>query len=155
MKDSVKLAISILICFIAWLIWTIFTVPSIQTRYVTLHRPNFTLPNYVFSPIWTLLYIMMWIAFFSVWKRIKPKESRFPLKFFIAHLFVNALWPIVFFWLKSMIWWLIVVIILWVMILAIIVMFKKISSFAVIMLLPYLFWVSFAIALNFSFMMLN
>lgn len=149
MKNIFKLIISILICQSAGLIGSVFTAPAIQGWYSNLIRPSFSPPNWLFGPVWTLLYILMGIAFYLIW--VKRGVSIL----FIIHLFFNALWSVLFFGLKNPLLALIDLIIIWLFILVLIISFYKIKKLAAWLLVPYLFWVSFAGALNLYIWVLN
>ncbi|MCX6794092.1 MAG: tryptophan-rich sensory protein [Candidatus Gottesmanbacteria bacterium] len=144
-----KLLVSILICLSAGFIGSLFTFAAIPTWYVTLSKPAFSPPNWLFGPVWTALYILMGIALSLVWKKKKVR------KLFFIHLAFNAGWSIVFFGLHSIFGGMVVIIILWGFIVAIIREFYRIDRRAAYLLIPYLVWVSFATLLNFSLLLLN
>ncbi|OGZ32501.1 MAG: TspO protein [Candidatus Portnoybacteria bacterium RBG_13_40_8] len=150
MKNFVKLIISVVVCEFAGAIGSFFTTPAVRGWYPTLIKPSFNPPNWLFAPVWTTLFLMMGIAMFLIWK----KEKR-GLTIFFAQLFFNVLWSIMFFGLKSPLLGFIVIVILWFLILATIVKFFKVSKTAGWLLVPYIFWVTFASILNFSILILN
>lgn len=131
-----KLIISILIPQIIGGLGAVFTTPKIQSWYMTLNKPFFSPPNWVFGPVWTLLFLMMGISLYLRWGK--------NLKWFWVQLFLNLLWSIIFFGLEKPGWALIEIFILWWAI------FKTIKSFGKTgkLLYPYLAWVSFATLLN-------
>jgi benzodiazapine receptor len=154
--DILKLFISIIICQSAGFIGSIFTTPSIPTWYAFLKKPSFTPPNWLFGPVWITLYILMGISAFLVWKKGLGTEGvKLALCIFIVQLIFNALWSIVFFGQQSIFGGIIIIIILWILILLSIIFFLKISIVAGVLLIPYLFWVSFASLLNISIYKLN
>jgi len=156
LKDGVKLAISILICQGAGFIGSLFTRPSIPTWYATLEKPSFTPPNWVFAPVWITLFALMGISLFIIWRRgLAEKKTRKALGIFGVQLTFNILWPALFFGLKSPLAGLIDIVVLWVLIVLTFFYFFKISKTAGALLLPYLLWVSFAVALNVSIWRLN
>ena len=150
MKNLIKLLISIIICQLAGGIGSIFTSSSVKTWYLTISKPSFNPPNWVFAPAWTTLFLLMGISLFLVWR--KGKRG---LPIFFIQLFFNILWSVMFFGLKSPLLGLIVIIILWILILLTIIKFFKISKPAGWLLIPYILWVSFATILNFSIFILN
>ena len=151
-----KLIISIVLCEAAGLASTPFTVSVVKTWYQTLDRPFFSPPNWIFGPVWTILYLMMGISFYLIWsKGVKDKKAKEAIYIFLLQLFLNFLWSILFFGLKSPPAALIEIIILWFAILVTIIKFKPISKPAAYLLIPYLLWVSFAAILNFSIVILN
>lgn len=135
---------------------TVFTVSSIENWYNLLNQPSFRPPNWLFGPVWTILYTLMGISLYLIWsKGIKKKEVRSALKLFGVHLILNAGWSIVFFGLHNIFLSLINIIVLWILIILVIVKFYKIDKRASLILLPYLVWVSFAVILNYSIYLLN
>jgi tryptophan-rich sensory protein len=155
-RNILKLIISISICQIAGLIGFIFTRPAIPTWYASLQKPFFTPPDWVFGPIWIIMYILMGIAASLVWQnRSDPKKTRDALTLFGIQLVLNAFWPFLFFGLKSPLAGLIEITILAAAILLTIHKFLGVSERAGILLIPYFIWVSFASGLNLSIWYLN
>ncbi len=156
MSNLVKLIICIVICQLAGLIGTVFTMGSMTTWYAALNKPSFNPPDWLFAPVWIVLYLVMGISLFIIWKEgLKNKDVKSAFIFFIIQLILNASWSVVFFGVHSVIGGLIVIIILWLLILVTIIKFKNISRTAAILLIPYLIWVSFATILNFFINKLN
>jgi tryptophan-rich sensory protein len=154
--DIVKLIISIILCQFSGLIGSIFTGPSIQTWYVTLKKPVFAPPNWLFAPVWTILYLLMGIAAFLIWRKgFDQPQVKTALSLFAVQLILNALWSPVFFGLRSLLAGFVVILILWVAILLTIIRFFKLSMIAGALLIPYLLWVSFATLINFSLIVLK
>lgn len=146
----------ILICEFAGIIGSAFTASSIGSWYRTLEKPSFSPPNWIFGPVWTLLYGLMGIAWYLVWQ--KRKENSFAQKasnIFIIHLFFNAIWSPIFFGAKMPGLALVDILIILAMIVLLIALFFRINKTAAILLLPYLAWVSFATVLNFQIWKLN
>lgn len=151
-----KLITSILICQAAGITGSLFTSPAIPTWYAALQKPSLNPPNWLFAPVWTLLFLLMGISFYLIWdKGLKNKKVRISIFIFGVQLILNILWSFLFFGLKSPFPAFIEIIILWFAILASIVSFYKISKVAGLLLLPYIFWVSFAAILNFFIWQLN
>ena len=156
MSKLLKLTTSILVCFLAGGLGSIFTVPAIPTWYAGLNKPFFSPPNWLFGPAWTTLYILMGIALFLVWQKgTKNKKVREALKLFGMQLLLNASWSPVFFGAKSLFLAFIIIVFMWIFILKTILAFDKIDKKAGYLLYPYLAWVSFATILNFSVWLLN
>lgn len=148
--------IAIILCEAAGIIGAVATVNAIPNWYSTLIKPALNPPNWVFGPVWTILYAMMGIALFLVWQ--KSKDSRFAqsaIYFFLVHLAFNTAWTLVFFGAKELALALGVIAVLWLMIAILIVWFWKINRIAGLLLVPYLAWVSFATYLNFAILQLN
>jgi benzodiazapine receptor len=156
LKDLSKLIISIVACLAAGAIGSIFTRAAIPKWYVTLQKPPFSPPNWVFASVWTILYILMGIAVFLVWRKgFKERGNKVALIAFLVQLVLNGLWSFAFFGLESPLLGLIVILMLWLAILATVILFFKISRLASVLLWPYLLWVTFAMILNTSIWMLN
>ena len=156
MSNIVKLIVSIVICQLAGITGIFFTGNSMLAWYSGLNKPSFNPPNWVFGSVWIVLYLLMGISLFMVWKEgLKNKEIKSAFIIFIVSLIFNAAWPVIFFGGQSVIGGLIVDIVLWLLMLITILKFIKISRTAGILLLPYLLWVSFATVLNFFIYKLN
>ncbi|MEO8666403.1 MAG: TspO/MBR family protein [Ignavibacteria bacterium] len=156
MSNLLKLIICIVICQLAGITGMIFSGDAISTWYTTLNKPSFNPPGWLFGPVWIVLYLMMGISWFIIWKEdLKNKEVRTAFMIFIVQLIVNASWSLVFFGARSIEGGLIVIVILWMLILITTIKFKNISRTAAILLIPYLLWVSFATVLNFFIYKLN
>jgi benzodiazapine receptor len=154
--DIAKLAGSILVCQAAGIVGAVFTTPAIPTWYVTLNKPPFTPPGWLFGPVWFSLYTLMGIAAFLVWRRgFNVREVRIALTFFGVQLILNAVWSVLFFGLKSPLAGFIDLVLLWLAIVIVILQFSRISVAAGLLLIPYILWVSFAGILNFSIFILN
>ncbi|MBU0641608.1 MAG: tryptophan-rich sensory protein [Planctomycetes bacterium] len=146
----------IVLSFIPGAVGSLFTSPNIQTWYVTLNRPQFSPPNWLFGPVWTLLYLSMGIAAYIVWERRAESKAVFAaLVLFVVQLFINGLWSFTFFGQHNIFQALIQIVLLWFLIVAMIVKFYQINKPAGLILVPYLLWVSFATLLNYSFWGLN
>lgn len=156
MKNPAKLLLSILVCEAVGLLATPFTVASISSWYRFLNKPTFSPPNWVFGPVWTVLYLMMGIAFYLVWVKGKTyKKIRYQVNIFALQLFFNFLWSILFFGMHSPQAAFIDIIFLLAAILFNIKFFARTSAAAAWLLVPYFLWVSFASLLNLSIVILN
>lgn len=155
-RDIVKLLVSIIACQAAGAIGSVFTAPNIPTWYAALEKPFFTPPSWLFAPAWIILYLLMAIAAFLVWRKGLWEEGVKPALFlFLVQLVLNALWSVVFFGLQSPLYGMVVIIALWIAILVTIIKFFRLSAAAGSLMLPYILWVSFASALNISIWVLN
>lgn len=148
------LLLAIIMPFIAAAIGSYFTTPNIAGWYVNLNKPFFSPPNWLFAPVWTILYLMMGIAIYLIWSQQGIKFNKTQIPFYLQ-LILNAGWSIIFFGYHFLLGALLVIIILWLLIINCLVKFKKVSLTAMWLLIPYLLWVSFASLLNFSFWYLN
>ncbi len=156
MKNWLKLILSILLVELVGILSSIGTLGSIQTWYASLVKPSFNPPNWIFGPVWTILYLMIGIALFLVWSnKVKIKDKINAYQIFTIQLLLNALWTLVFFGMHQIFWALIVIVLLLIAIALTIREFYKISKIAAYILLPYILWVIFASLLNLSFFILN
>ncbi len=155
------LLLCVAICLAAGFIGSLFTVESISTWYSTLDKPFFNPPNWVFGPVWTLLYILMGWALYQVWRAsaTTPKPPKTitltGYYWFAVQLILNTLWSIVFFGWKNPLLALAVILFLWFSIGMTVSAFFRIRKEAAYALLPYWAWVSFASLLNMSIVILN
>lgn len=152
----IKFSFSMIICFAAAGLGSLFTFSSIPTWYASLDKPFFNPPNWIFSPVWTLLYFLMGISLYLIllngWQ---DREAKRGIILFFAQLLLNVAWSFVFFFLHNPAIAFIIIILLWIMIFLSIFQFLKINKLASYLLIPYLLWVSFASILNFSIWQLN
>ena len=156
LNEIPKLIVSIVICQLAGLIGSVFTTASIPTWYLTLNKPFFTPPNWLFAPVWLTLYTLMGVAAFLVWRQgLKDRQVQRALTIFGVQLILNAFWSVAFFGLQSPVAGLIVIIMLWIAIVLTILWFLSISKPAGLLLMPYILWVSLAAALNVAIVILN
>lgn len=156
-NNTFKLIIAIGISLGAGAIGSFFTTPAIQSGwYAELVKPALNPPAWVFGSIWTLLFILMGVAVWLVWKRGlgEPGVKR-ALILFDIQLMLNVLWSIIFFGLHSPGGALSEIAFLWLAILVTIITFAKISKPSAWLLVPYIFWVSFAGYLNYAIWVLN
>lgn len=145
-----KLIISLALPQIAGIIGSLFTSPAISTWYANLQRPSFSPPNWIFGPVWILLYFLMGLSVYLIWE----KNQKATWLFWI-HLIFNATWSIIFFGLQNPGLAFINIIIIWILIIALIIKFYKINKLSSYLLVPYLLWVSFASILNYFIWYLN
>lgn len=135
---------------------SVVTQSSVTGWYLTLNKPSFNPPNWIFAPVWSALYIMMGISAGWVWaKGFHHKWVKTGLYHFGFQLLLNGLWSIVFFGLKQPFYGLLVIMALLVVLSLTIKWFNVVSKFAAILLIPYLLWVCFATALNYKIWELN
>ena len=130
----------------------IFTSTGPDSWYSQLSKPLFNPPNWVFAPMWTLLYILMGIALYLA---IKNNAGKKAMILFGLQLILNTLWTILFFGMQNPLLAFIEIILLWILILLTIIEFYKKSKVAAYLLIPYILWVGFATILNFAIFYLN
>ena len=150
----------LLICFgtvlLASAIGSFATMRAIPTWYKGLAKPSFNPPNWLFGPAWTVLYLLMAVAAWLVWKQgLGAAGVKLALAAFLFQLVLNCLWSILFFGVRSPLAGLVDIVAMWLAILATIVLFFRVSVPAGALLLPYIAWVSFAALLNAAILRLN
>ena len=157
MSKSLRIIYCVAICLVVGYLSSITTQSSINTWYPTLIKPSFNPPNWLFAPVWTLLFIMMGIAAGMIWNQLENQRElvKKALLFFTVQLLLNALWSYLFFGLNNVLLALIEVILLWLVIYETFHIFKKIDKKAAYLFIPYLIWVAFAAILNGSIYYLN
>ena len=156
MKDLPKLIVSIIGCELVGFLGTPFTISAIPTWYATLNKPFFAPPNWIFGPVWTLLYFLMGVAFYLIWRQgLQKQKVKTASKYFLAQLALNFFWSPIFFGLKAPLLALIVIISMWILIVLTMKRFYPLSKWAFYLLAPYLLWVSFATLLNAGIVVLN
>ena len=157
MNKFTKIVIALIVCLMVGYSASLVTKSSIETWYSTIEKPSFNPPNWVFMPVWTVLYIFMAVAAGLVWDKIKEQNEtvKTALGFFLIQLTLNAIWSYLFFGLKNPMLALIEIALLLLMIYETYVKFVKINKIAGYLLVPYLIWVSYAAVLNASIWWLN
>ncbi len=155
-KQAFYIAIAVGVCLLIGFLSGFATQSSVNDWYVNLNKPVFTPPNWLFGPVWTLLYIMMGVAAGIVWsKGFYHKWVKTALYHFGFQLLFNALWSVVFFGFQNPFWALLVILVLMMLILGTIRWFNVVSKLAAYLLIPYFLWVCFASLLNYRIWMLN
>jgi len=151
-----RIGIAVVLCLLIGFLSSIATKTSIDTWYQTLSKPSFTPPNWLFAPVWAILYIMMGVAAGIVWsKGFYHKWVKIALYHFGFQLLLNAAWSIFFFGLQNPLIALLDIIALFILLFFTIRWFKVVNKTAAYLLIPYIAWVAFATALNFGIWRLN
>lgn len=155
-KEILKLSLSVLIPLLIGFVGSYFTAPAIPEWYAGLNKPSLNPPNWIFAPVWTILYIFMGVAFFLVWKEsTETRRKIIAFAFFGAQLVLNLTWSIFFFGMKNPELALMNIVLLIIALVATMISFYKISKKTLYLLLPYLLWISFASYLNYQIIVLN
>jgi tryptophan-rich sensory protein len=149
------LVAALAVCGGAAAIGGVVTNAQLEDWYASLRRPGFAPPNYVFGPVWSVLYLTMAVAAWLVWRRDVLSASILPLGLFLLQLVANVAWSCLFFGLQSPALALVEIFLLWGLIAATLIAFWRRSRLAGLLLVPYLAWVTFAAVLNFAFWRLN
>jgi translocator protein len=152
MKKWWVLAGLIGLCLGGGMLSSLATMQSIAEWYPALNKPVWTPPNWMFAPVWTVLYIMMAVAAWLVWQ---AGNARTAMILFFGQLALNISWSLVFFGAQSVFFGMINVVLMWLAIAATIFAFARHSRPAAYLMVPYLGWVSIATALNAAILMMN
>ena len=156
MKHLPKLIAAVLVCELVGIASTPFTIAAIPTWYAHITKPPFSPPNWIFGPVWTLLYLMMGVSFYYIWilgwKKKKVKQAAVV---FLLQLLLNFLWSFLFFGLHAPLLGLLDIIGMVILIVMTIQKFYPLSKTAAYLLIPYVLWVGFATLLNLSIAVLN
>lgn len=150
---------SVLLCELAGIVPSILTAEDVATWYPTLAKPWFTPPSWAFGPVWTVLYLLMGLSLYLVWRaepeRGRGRVRRVALGLFGVQLVLNAGWTLVFFGSREIFGGLVVIAALLGAILATMGAFARVDRRAAALLVPYLLWVGLAAALNYELWRLN
>lgn len=152
MKQWLVLAGFIALCLVVGSVAGMVTTPAVAEWYPSLAKPSWQPPTWLFAPVWTILYFMMAVAAWLVWKAGNAGGA---LLLWAAQLALNFAWSLLFFGARSPGLALIEVAIFWLAIAATIFAFSFKSKIAMALMVPYLCWVSFAAVLNAAIFMLN
>lgn len=150
-----KLLISLVLPLGLGAIAGIFTSKAIPGWYATLNQPVFNPPAWVFGPVWTILYIIMGVSLFLIWKLESGKERNQAMLVFSIQLLLNFGWSFLFFYFKMIGVALIDIVALWIMIIIMLYRFYRLKPLAAYINIPYLLWVTFATVLNAAYFLLN
>jgi len=154
-SQILKLLASLALPLILGAIAGLFTADAVPEWFKGLNRPSFSPPNWLFGPVWTILYILMGISLFLIWKQGVSKERNIAIFVFLLQLSLNFAWSFIFFYYNMIGLALIEIILLWIIILVMLVLFYKIKPMAAYLNIPYLLWVSFATILTAAYFILN
>lgn len=149
------LVLALVTCFAIAGVGGWFTAQSVGSWYQTLARPAWNPPSAVFGPVWTVLYALMAVALWLVWRRVPAEQFPAPTVAFGVQLVLNLLWSVLFFGARRPDLAFGEIVALWIAILATAVSFWPHSRVASLLLAPYLLWVSYASTLNFAIWQLN
>ena len=141
------------ITFTASLIGGLATITFKEPWYSLLNKPIFNPPDWVFGPVWTVLYLMMTFSIWIFW-HTKKRDMNTVYIYFI-HLIFNTTWSVVFFVFHNMVLALLVLIALIALIIILILRFKRVKMLSAYLMIPYLLWCCFALILNTNLIILN
>lgn len=155
MKKAIQLIASILLCLSIGALSGIATASGVKTWYIDIIKPVFNPPNYIFAPVWTVLYFLMGVSFYLILQGPKSVEKSKAICLFFLQLTLNFAWSFLFFKYHLIGIACIEIILIWLAVLAMILQFYKVNSWAAKLQIPYLLWLSFATVLNASIWWLN
>ena len=146
-RDALALIVFLGVSFVAAAIGSIVTVAALDPWYAGLDKPSWTPSGAMIGAIWTVLYALMGIAAWLVWRKVGWTLS-LPLVLFGVQLVLNVLWSLLFFGLQNLAAGLVGILILWVAVAATLLAFWRVTRAAGGLFVPYLAWVTIATALN-------
>lgn len=153
MTKFIKLIGFIALSELVGIVGSAFTASAIPNWYANLTKPFFNPPNWLFGPVWSVLYALIGISFYLIYE--SKKKNKEAVKLFFIQLGLNFIWTPLFFGLKDLSLAFVTIIAMWYYIFLTIKAFAKINKTASYLLYPYLAWVSFATLLNLSIWILN
>lgn len=149
LQSAAGLGVFLVACLGAELVGGLLTSPAIRSGwYDTLRKPALNPPEWIFGPVWTLLFILMAVSAWLVWERAADRPVRFPLVLFFLQLLLNVTWSGLFFGLRRPDLALVELVVLWALVLTVTILFYRIYRIAGLLIFPYIAWVSFAVVLN-------
>lgn len=156
MNSWIGLVVALVVPQVVGIAAGVATARSIRDWYPRLDKPGFTPPNWLFGPAWFVLYILMGVASWRVWRAGFETEGVWiALVVYGVHLLLNGLWSILFFGARRPDWALAEVVFLWGSVVASTWLFLQVDAVAGVLMLPYVAWVSFAAILNGAIVRLN
>lgn len=149
------LLVFVIICLAAGRLGAAITEPALETWYRGLAKPDWTPPDVVFPVAWSLIFLLIGIAAWLVWKTAERGEARLPLTLFFGQLVINVLWSFSFFGQRNPFLGLVCLGALFVAVALTTLAFLRVSQIAGWLFLPYLLWLGYAAALNFAIWQMN
>lgn len=141
--------------FVAWTGAQVSPGIASSEWYDALNKPTWNPPGWLFGPVWTILYTMMGVAAWLIWKEFGFKNARFVLIVFLIQLFLNGLWSQLFFGMQELGWAFVEIIILLSAIIFTAYLFFQKNRISGWLMIPYIAWVSFATVLNATIWIIN
>lgn len=154
MKKVGLFALCLLICFSAAALGSLVTTSEIPNWYATINKPVFNPPNYVFAPVWTILYLLMSVALYKLITSSHPERKKM-ITVFVVQLVLNVLWSFIFFKWHLLTLAAAEIVVLLIVLIYFLVASMRVSRVASACFIPYVIWVSFATLLTISVAMLN
>lgn len=149
-----KIGISSTLCLILGTTSGLLTVTGVNSWYTTINKPWWNPPNWIFGPVWTILYLLMGASFAIAWHK-GGQVSRKMMLLFVVQFLLNLVWSPTFFYFHNITLAFLIIALMWVIILLTIFAAGKVKPVAAWLLVPYISWVSFAMILNGTIMLMN
>ena len=146
------LIVSLVIVFGVSFIGSLFTTGNTDSSWYLESKPSFTPPNWVFGPVWTILYFLIALSLYFIWIKAKKNEKKKIAVVYVINLFANVLWSYLFFGIQNPLLAFIDLLIIFGSIIGMMFVAGKIDKKAGWVLAPYLLWVGFASVLNLGFL---
>ncbi len=153
-RSFVRLIFFIAGCLAIGFLGGLATSSSLQDWYLGIRKPPLNPPNWIFAPVWSVLYIMMAIAGWRLWALRSTQKNRLRILFALQLIF-NALWSFLFFGLRNPFFGLVDILLLWAILFLLTCASWRADKISGLILLPYLLWTSFATYLNAALWWLN
>lgn len=133
----------------------IATASGVNDWFLTLNKPSFNPPNYLFGPVWTTLYLLMGISLYFIWSSPVSMARTKALRIFYIQISLNFAWSFLFFYFHWIAFAFAEIIVIWCFILLMIFRFFPVHKTSALLQIPYLLWVSFATVLNGAYFFIN
>lgn len=156
MKKSIitKIGIAATVCLILGTVSGLLTVNGVNGWYATIVKPSWNPPNWIFGPVWTILYLLMGTSFAIAWQK-GGAAGKNMMQWFAIQFVLNLAWSPAFFYFHNIELALVIIVLMWITILITIFAAGKVKPVAAWLLVPYISWVSFAMILNSTILILN
>lgn len=154
-RDMLGLIVSLALCYAVMAVAGIATAATVGTWFQALVQPSFRPPDWLFAPVWFVLYTLMGVAAWRVWRIAGFSGARTALTLYAVQLGLNFVWSFLFFSFKLIGPAFVEILVLLVTVVLTAIAFRRIDGWAAVMLVPYIAWVSFASLLNGSLWVLN
>ena len=153
--STIALIIFLILCYGRFSVGSMITATSVDNWYQTLNKASFNPPDWIFSPIWVVLYFLMAIAGWRVWLKNKSRAGRYALVLFAIQLVLNLAWSVLFFGYQQIGFALVEMSVLLATVILTGLHFSRIDRLAGLLFLPYAIWLIFALVLNTYIFVLN
>ncbi len=154
-KNIYKVFIFVAIVYFVQFIGSFAMRYSDPNWYKTLSKPVFTPPDYVFGIVWPILYLMIAVAGFLIWKNLNHRFGNLAIIFWGCQLFFNMIWTFLFFYMHEMFLALVDIFLIWCFTILCMIFAYSVTVWGFVLLIPYILWITFAFVLNLYFYLFN